>query len=356
MLWDIFCKVIDNHGDIGVCWRLSCDLANKGQQVRLWVDDATALGWMAPLGHPAVQVLAWGSQPAGWEPGDVVIEAFGCELDPAVQEAIARCALRLDRAIAWINLEYLSAEPFAMRCHRLASPVMAGPAAGLTKHFFYPGFTPGTGGLLREGDLMQRQQRFDASAWLRERGIATDDDVLRVSLFCYEPPALRQLLARWAAGAQRVALLVTAGRAAAAVDAALAGMGATGPLSIHRLALMSQPEYDHLLWACDLNFVRGEDSLVRALWSGKPLVWQIYPQHDGAHQAKLDAFLGWLKAPASLREFHIAWNDAAQSLPPASPAQWSDCAHQARLNLLSQDDLSSQLLGFAAGLLTKDKA
>ncbi|HEY0886111.1 MAG TPA: elongation factor P maturation arginine rhamnosyltransferase EarP, partial [Ramlibacter sp.] len=22
MLWDIFCKVIDNHGDIGVCWRL----------------------------------------------------------------------------------------------------------------------------------------------------------------------------------------------------------------------------------------------------------------------------------------------------------------------------------------------
>ncbi|MEO7887531.1 MAG: elongation factor P maturation arginine rhamnosyltransferase EarP, partial [Polaromonas sp.] len=41
--WDIFCKVIDNFGDIGVCWRLAADLASRGHKVRLWVDDASAL-------------------------------------------------------------------------------------------------------------------------------------------------------------------------------------------------------------------------------------------------------------------------------------------------------------------------
>ncbi len=57
--WDIFCRVIDNFGDIGVCWRLATQLAGQGQQVRLWVDDASALQWMAPEGCPGVEVRAW---------------------------------------------------------------------------------------------------------------------------------------------------------------------------------------------------------------------------------------------------------------------------------------------------------
>ena len=54
--WDIFCQVIDNFGDIGVCWRLAADLAARGHQVRLWVDDASALHWMAPQGAAGVEV------------------------------------------------------------------------------------------------------------------------------------------------------------------------------------------------------------------------------------------------------------------------------------------------------------
>jgi hypothetical protein len=50
--WDVFCRVIDNFGDIGVCWRLATQLAGQGQRVRLWVDDASALAWMAPAGLP----------------------------------------------------------------------------------------------------------------------------------------------------------------------------------------------------------------------------------------------------------------------------------------------------------------
>ena len=35
--WDLFCRVIDNHGDLGVCWRLARGLADGDTPVRLWV-------------------------------------------------------------------------------------------------------------------------------------------------------------------------------------------------------------------------------------------------------------------------------------------------------------------------------
>jgi uncharacterized repeat protein (TIGR03837 family) len=356
MLWDIFCKVIDNYGDIGVCWRLAADLAARGQQVRLWVDDASALRWMAPAGHPGVQVLDWTPAAPRSGPGDVVVEAFGCELAPDFIAFIAHQTRSTGRNISWINLEYLSAEAFAERNHRLPSPVLGGPGAGLTKHFFYPGFTPRTGGLLREADLAARQAGFEREAWLRGQDIAPAGERL-VSLFCYEPPALGELLGQLADDAQPSRLLVTAGRATAAVRAALAhrnrlqpAWNERGALSISYVPALSQRDFDHLLWACDLNFVRGEDSLVRALWAGRPLVWHIYPQHDDAHHAKLEAFLDLLQAPDSLRQFHRAWNGLAASaaLPALQAPAWEQTIRAARERLLAQDDLATQLLQFAA--------
>jgi len=354
MLWDIFCKVIDNHGDIGVCWRLAAQLAARGESVRLRVDDASALAWMAPQGCPGVQVLPWQAAPPR-DPGDVVVEAFGCDLPEPFQAAIAATARARGRQPAWINLEYLTAESFAQRCHGLASPVLSGPAAGLSKHFFYPGFTPRTGGLLREPDLMERQTRFDREAWLLRQGITAQPGSRLFSLFCYEPAALDRLLGRLARDPARICLLATAGRASAAAAAAIDRLQRRAPdwnaaerLTIVPLPLLTQPEFDHLLWACDLNFVRGEDSVVRALWAGKPLVWQIYPQQDQAHHAKLDAFLDWLAPPASLREFHLAWNGIAGELPPLAPASWGACVQQARSRLLAQEDLATQLVRFAS--------
>ena len=354
MLWDIFCKVIDNHGDIGVCWRLSVQLAERGESVRLWVDDASALAWMAPQGHPRVQVSGWEGS-ATIEPGEVVIEAFGCDLTLRFQAAIAAKAQVRGRQPAWINLEYLTAETFAERSHGLPSPVLSGPAAGLTKHFFYPGFTPRTGGLLREPDLEQRQAAFDRAAWLHEHRIAHRGEAQLVSLFCYEPPALDQMLSQWAAGPAPTHVLVTAGRATAAMRAAVEkkqhadlSWNSASLLSITWLPLLSQPDFDHLLWACDLNFVRGEDSLIRALWAGKPMVWQIYPQHDEAHHAKLAAFLDWLGAPADLRAFYGAWNGIGELLPPVDPPAWATCVQQSRTRLQGQDDLVTQLMGFTA--------
>ena len=372
LLWDIFCQVIDNHGDLGVCWRLAADLAARGERVRLWVDDASALGWRAPGAldgrTPGVQVLHW-TQPLAAtdlarvhaEPADVWVEAFGCEIAP---EFIAQhdhpagtpggFGTSNPEKPVWINLEYLSAEPYAARSHGLPSPVMHGPGQGRTKHFFYPGFTPDTGGLLREPGLATRQAAFDRSAWLRAQGIAWNGERL-ISLFCYEPVALGALLHALRAGPEPTRLLVTPGRPEAAVKAWFQSKtlpesppDGTCALSISYLPYRSQSGYDELLWACDLNFVRGEDSLVRGLWAGKPLVWQIYPQSDGAHAAKLEAFMARLDLPATQRSFHRVWNGLqAGMLPACDAAGWQAGATRAREQLLAQPDLTTRLLGFA---------
>ena len=342
MLWDIFCRVIDNHGDIGVCWRLARELARRGHAVRLWLDDPSALEWMAPDGEPGVQVGTWGASGSFPDPGDVVIEAFGCDLPGSVVAAMAART----RPPRWINLEYLTAEAYAERAHRLPSPVMNGPGKGLVKHFFYPGFTPASGGLLREPDLEQRQARFDRAAWLHSLGI--DPRAGRaISLFCYEPAALPALLRQLDDGPQSTQLLVTAGRAAQAVKA-LAPHRAS-KLAISYLPLLTQIDYDHLLWSCDFNFVRGEDSLVRALWAGRPFVWQIYPQDDDAHHGKLAAFLDWLDAPPALRRFHAGWNGISADLPALDLRGWQPPVEAARRRLLRHDDLATQLVRFVAG-------
>ncbi|WP_439519391.1 elongation factor P maturation arginine rhamnosyltransferase EarP [Hydrogenophaga sp.] len=359
MRWDIFCKVIDNYGDVGVCWRLSAQLAGRGEQVRLWLDDPDALAWMAPRalqgGVPNIEVLHWTSPlPSGlFEDlplSDVWIEAFGCDPPPECIESLGRQMAAGQRAPVWINLEYLSAEPYVERSHRLPSPVMTGPARGLTKWFFYPGFTGDTGGLLREEDLLSRQASFDASAWRQGLDLspAANGASLRVSLFCYEPGPLASVLQQAGRADTASDWLVTPGRAAQAVRAV---PGVIGPACrLHALPRLTQHEFDHLLWSCDLNFVRGEDSLVRALWAGQAFVWQIYPQDDSAHHAKLAAFLDWLQAPGSLRDFHQAWNgiDATPAIWPDGTTllQWRTCTLEARARLLAQADLASQLTGF----------
>ena len=366
-LWDIFCRVVDNYGDIGVCWRLAADLARRGEQVRLWIDDPRALRWMAPGAQDGrwsgVQVMPWAqacdtSLLALLVPADVWIEGFGCEIP---EQFLAH---RFDppdrsphRAVppVWVNLEYLTAETFAERAHTLPSPVMAGPARGQIRHFFYPGFTPSTGGLLREPGLAQRQSSFDRLSWLANQHIPWRGERL-VVLFCYEPTPLASLLAMLALGPQPTRLLVTAGRAAAAV-ARCPGFGAldsappsgivSGALTVSFLARLAQPDFDHLLWSGDLNFVRGEDSLVRALWAGKPLVWQIYPQHDNAHHTKLQAFLQSVDAPASWQQFHLVWNGLIdQTLEPPDLVAWGTAVVRARERFVQQDDLVSRLLTF----------
>jgi len=389
MLWDVFCRVIDNFGDIGVCWRLCADLGARGHTARLWVDDASALAWMAPQGAAGVDVRAWAeaehpANAAALTPGDVVIEAFGCNPPDAFLARMQR-----PHPPAWVNLEYLSAEDYVERSHGLASPVFHGPAAGLRKRFFYPGFTPATGGLLREPDLMARQADFLAQQrlpWLHGLGVPAAEADRLVSVFCYGSAPLGDWLDALQAEALQATceapagtnpatshasitrVLMTPGHATSLAQAWAAQGRHVAPqaLALHPLPTLPQTEFDRLLWACHFNIVRGEDSAVRALWAGRPHVWHIYPQDDGVHADKLDAFMArWMHGwpPALRNEVQHSWRHFNQ-IPPDPKAAgallrlpawrqadgaWAQASLDARAALLAQTDLVTQLTQFVAG-------
>ncbi|MEO6743961.1 MAG: elongation factor P maturation arginine rhamnosyltransferase EarP [Caldimonas sp.] len=348
MRWHVFCKVVDHHGDVGVAWRLAADLAARGESVRFHLDDRRALDWMAPDGAAGVSVAGWSA--AGDSGADVVVETFGCGLPSGYAASLPRA-----HPPVWIDIQYLSAEPYVERSHGLPSPQFEGPAAGLRRWFFYPGFTPRTGGLLRESDLAERQRRFETPAWLRSLRLGDEAAAHErvVSLFCYENDRLESLLDTLSG--EPTLLLVAAGIAAEQVGAALGASGRRGGLRAVTLPLLTQRDYDHLLWSCDLNFVRGEDSFVRAQWAGAPFVWQAYRQTDGAHERKLEAFLDRhldgapTAAELSIRALFRAWNGLAPwpaGLPP--PIAWRERCARWRSALAEQVDLTSQLLRFAA--------
>ena len=350
--WAIFCRVVDNHGDLGVCWRLATQLAQRQKQVTLYVDDASALQWMAPDGCEGVKVLAWPDDNAALAPyakADVVIEAFGCDLPQTFQAAMAAWP----KAPVWINLEYFSAEDTALRNHGLPSPVMSGPAKGMTKWFYYPGLTEDSGGVMGGLSAMTNSGMTNS--------VMTDSNgkhaqphppALKISLFCYEPASLGLWLQQLNDLPQDVVMSVTAGRATQAVRQALQGWSEPQRFSIQELPYLSHPAFDAMLAAQDLNLVRGEDSLIRAIWAGKAFLWHIYRQDDGAHHAKLAAFLKATHAPEVVVQAHLAWN-AEQPTPlplltPSHMAEWTNWAVALRNRLGAQTDLLTRLESFAA--------
>lgn len=310
---DLFCRVVDNLGDAGVCWRLARQLAREYEwAVRLWIDDPVPLAGLRPGIAPGlsrqvvdgVEIRPWPEPFPEIRPGDVVIEAFACELPPGFVLAMAAQA----KAPVWINLEYLSAEDWVPGCHGLPSPH---PTLPLVKHFFFPGFAPGTGGLIRERDF--------ATPGTRSPG-----KELSVSLFCYQNAALPDLLALWAESDPPVSCQVADGLPREQVARWLgrsfpAGSSVShGSLNLIAAPFVSQAAYDARLAGCDLNFVRGEDSFVRAQWAERPFVWQAYPQEDAAHFGKLDAFLNCYlrglrddqRTMNAVAAFWRAWNGA----------------------------------------------
>jgi uncharacterized repeat protein (TIGR03837 family) len=271
----------------------------------LWVDDLSSLVKLCPEADATlasqhrrgVEVCLWSKNFPEVQPAELVIEAFACVLPESYIAAMAAQA----QQPAWINLEYLSGEDWVHGCHKLPSPH---PSLPLVKYFFFPGFTKLTGGLLLERDLLARRDAFQHDAMQQQafwQSIGMDmpaAETLKISLFGYENTALHGLFDAWTASAQPVLCLVPEGRILPQVgqyfgdNAPHAGSDyARGDLQVRVLQFVEQERYDPLLWACDINFVRGEDSCVRALWAGRPFVWQIYPQHDAVHLKKLQAFL-----------------------------------------------------------------
>jgi uncharacterized repeat protein (TIGR03837 family) len=364
---------------VGVAFRLARCLAREhGRAVRLWLDDLTVLARLQPATDPSaqgqvidgVEIRRWDVAQASGEGvaaagiADVVVETFGCDTPPAYVHAMTR----LEPHPRWINLEYLSAEEWVEGSHGLPSPHPR--YAPLARRFFFPGFTDRTGGLLRERDLLARRDAFQADRaaqaefWRALTGAVPPDGALKVSLFGYAGAPYASLLDALVHHAGPAWIAAPEGVAAQAVRDWLRGRdrGDRGGVQAFATAFLDQDRYDELLWACDVNFVRGEDSFVRAQWAARPFVWQIYPTEDGAHWVKLGAFLAGYAGgmdrghAARLTALWEAWNrgdpvtrlwpafDAALGVIGAHAEDWTQ-------RLAARPDLATALAHFANKLL-----
>ena len=368
----IFCRVVDNYGDIGICWRLARQLQlEHGVAVTLWVDDLASFQRICPAVVPAadmqtvagVTIRHWRDQDGAFTPqdvADIVIEFFAVDIPPAYIAAMAQCEPRP----VWLNLEGLTAEAWVEGCHTLPS---MHPRLPLTKHFFFPGFTAKTGGLLREAALFAERDAFQSdpvaqAAFMARFGVTIGEmAATKVSLFCYPQAPVADLLAAWVKGNEPVLCLVPEGVAVGAIGdflgaPAVAGaMRKQGALTLRVMPFIAQPDYDQLLWACDLNLVRGEDSFVRAQWAGHPFIWHIYHQDENLHHVKLQAFLDRYASPG-VAAFALAWNGVDTGCAPDWPALWQalrmDAGSVARAQTWQEEmaqhgDLASNLLAFA---------
>ena len=312
---DIFCHVIDNFGDAGVCWRLARALSDEGLRPTLYIDDLATLSRLVPEVRPdirdgqtarSVRILGW-EQCLGNTPSDCVIETFGCRLPDAFEEAIAR-RVSEGRACLWLNLEYLSAEDWVEECHGLPSPH---PRLPVTKTFLFPGFTDKTGGVIIERTLEEERQAFGRSeqeSFLRSLGAEPDDGAFRLFFFSYPSAPAERLAQSLAADPRPVHVLAAPGAASEALRRALAAIAAP-QVKVTLLPAVPQERFDRLLWCADALIIRGEDSFVRAQLAQKPFLWTIYPQEGDTHIVKLNAFIDRVAARAAGSPGALLWRE-----------------------------------------------
>lgn len=265
---DIFCRVVDNFGDIGVSWRLARQLTlEHGVQVRLVVDDLESFARIEPtLDASLAQQQICGVQVILWDgaldiiPAQLIIEAFAVNLPQSYVKMMSAAVT----PPVWINLEYLTAEAWAGGCHLLPSPH---PKYPLVKHFFFPGFLPNTGGLIRERNLLED---CAVSATLRE------SEKLRVFLFGYDNAASENLIRALTMSTGLVTCTVPDGVLAARINGVFREPEPGHSLEI--IPFVDQRQFDHQLWRHDVLFVRGEDSFVRAQWASNLLFGIFIPK------------------------------------------------------------------------------
>ncbi|MDR1834194.1 MAG: elongation factor P maturation arginine rhamnosyltransferase EarP [Fusobacteriaceae bacterium] len=364
--FDIFCKVIDNYGDIGVVLRLAKELRRTlpGEtSIRVIVNSLKELKVLCPAIKERRPMQQWGGLTFIREdfflanfrnpgPAPLILQTFGCELPEEYLE-VAR-----EKSKLLVNIEYLTGEKWAEGCHLKESP---GPGT-LRKYFYFPGFTPESGGILSRPHLSERIRKNPEKYRFKYFGsFGAGEDALRGTVFSYERDfsnffeALRLL-------DRPVLLLVIGEKAGNSVRKNLSffhkkdfgNIYKCGKIELKCVDFFNQDMYEELVDAADFNLARGEDSAAIAAASGKPYLWELYPQEGNAQMEKLEGFLRvygkfwdrespqWEKTAALFREY----NDRSQGTQDPSVESW---LHYFR-NL---DAIASVHEQFAAELTTR---
>lgn len=358
---DIFCRVIDNFGDIGVCWRLAQSLP-KSYHTRLWVDDLSSFHKIEPTLDSTlsqqvlkeVEIRHWHDEVDDWHAADLVIEAFGCDLPTRYLEAMR------NKTQCWLNLEYLSAEKWVEGCHLQPSI----QSNGVAKYFFFPGFNEKTGGLLRPlqslNSVETRTSSLKKLLPVEAYDYYLNNKPLLINLFSYPHAPIEALLQ--ALPEEQEVMIILAKSVAPQLEEIANELNSR--VYIQRLDFIAQADYDQLLQIADINLIRGEDSFVQAHWAAKPMLWHIYPQDEAQHMIKLEAWLETIKAPEWLRQLNRLWNQSTKNslnpkekdelirllqnyaFKPSSQSEWRSFQKALCKELSIYPSLSQQILNF----------
>lgn len=302
---DIFCEIIDNYGDIGVVYRTAKELQKIFPKSKI----RAFLNKLDEFKKINSQVLDLPSQNIdGIEyitfdylrdnanellTAQVIIEAFGCQIPKEYVE------IAYDNSELLINLEYLSAEDWIEDFHLQSSPLGRGK---LKKVFFMPGFTEKSGGVIADSNYLERIQRVLENKEFYEKKYLSDiedrENKIIGTLFSYEKnftPLLEDLKKL----DKDVVILAMGEKTQDSLRKILKNFSIEdfrnslkyGKIEIRFLNFLNQEEYEELINIVDFNFVRGEDSFIRAVLTGKPYMWHIYCQEEYAHMDKIEGFL-----------------------------------------------------------------
>ncbi len=306
---DIFCNVVDNFGNAGVCLRLARVLSSQFK-VTLWCNHLQTINTITTSqdrSNGRLTIREWNPDSvSAMEPGAAVIMAFSCRAETILLEKLRA------RRTPVINLEYFCCEDWVEGMHTLSAP-----ADGLNGYYFFPGVTGRTGGMICEPEF---KARIEAAAARKSGSIRT------VTLFSYANPRVAEVLRALENSSKPALITVFAGKALDNINQIMDSRMQTGDeyssgrLTFRISPMLSQEEYDQQLLNADLNLVRGEDSIARAMLAGRPFLWQIYPQEENYHLVKLDALFTQMSrlhisknALAELKEATSAYNSAPDS-------------------------------------------
>ena len=340
-LIDVFCDVIDNFGDAGVCLRLCRDFSKKNFEVRLFCNNVNILNKITNSEDESNRFLSlfpWSEKMHNYEPSEVIIQAFSVRLSEEIIKKIKQ------KKSLVVNLEYLTAEKFAENCHKLPSY-----SDGIESYFFFPGFTKKTGGVVIEENLLKK---------IKSKKNNFNN---QITLFSYENNKVKTVITLL--NKKNFILNIFDGKGLNNFNNLFKLNLKAGDslklnnLEIKVLPMVSQDEYDSYLINSGLNLVRGEDSIVRAMLTGNPFLWHIYPQKENAHETKINALFDRMseicsdkEAVEKLRQITLSYNGFSDYLDNVDLIDfydnWKKLSEEWADHLISLGSLTDNLIIF----------
>lgn len=300
---DIFCDIIDNYGDIGFVYRLAKEITKQDKSlfIRVFLNNLESFQVI----NSKINILKKIQVIDGIEyinmnhlssedyiniiPSEVAIEAFACEL-PEDYFINYENNLKLI-----INLEYFTLEEWTKDFHLHSSFVNLN---GVKKYFYMPGLEKDRGGIIISSEKEEISKDYfirlieKNSDYKFEKNLEKEE--FFATIFSYEFNFENFLISieKYSKEINKKIYLLIFGEK---TKEGFPKLYRNSNVELIFMNYVEQHIYDKFISYADFNLVRGEESFVRALVSGKAFLWHAYCQEDKIHLQKVEGYLKFIE-------------------------------------------------------------